>query len=147
MLLAGSRRHHFGIPFLKRLKKNASLVFDMQRRKLWFIFMTPNKHETLQMMFFICPIMGSHTIAQPILKLDPDEAMKTRVVKIQLQAKIDLLCLATVMRTKNLIEFSSCVKYCLYFYICYEDYLRIKQKPVKGEKTSYQNKEKISQKY
>lgn len=44
--------------------------------------MKPNKHKTLQMTFFTCPIMDSHAIAQPILKLDPDEAMKTRVVKI-----------------------------------------------------------------
>lgn len=87
--------------------------------------------------------MESHATAEPILKLDPDEAMKTRVVKIKFQTEIDLLLLATDMRTENLKELSLCVKYCPYSYICYKEYLRIKQKPVKGKRTSYQNKEKL----
>lgn len=95
--------------------------------------MKPNQHKSLEIMFFTCPIMDSHATVQPILKLDPDEAMKTRVVKIKFQTEIDLLLLATDMRTENLKELSLCVKYCPYFYICYKEYLRIKQKPVKGK--------------
>lgn len=109
--------------------------------------MKPNKHKTLQMMFFTCPIMDSHAIAQPILKPDPDEAMKTRVVKIQFQTDINLLLLAKDLRTANFEELSSCVRHCPYFYNCYKEYLRIKQKPAKRKQTSYQNKENIFQKY
>lgn len=111
--------------------------------------MKPNQHKSLQMMFFTCPIMDSHATVQPILKLDPDEAMKTRVVKIKFQTEIDLLLLATDMRTENLKELSLCVKYCPYFYICYKEYLRIKQNLSRGKQrgTSYQNKEKFPQKH
>lgn len=45
--------------------------------------------------------MDSHAIIQPNLKLDPDEAVKTRVAKIQLETQIDLLLLPTDMKTTN----------------------------------------------
>lgn len=56
------------------------------------------------MMFSSCPVMDSHAIIQSNLKLDPDEAVKTRVAKIQLKTQIDLLLLATDMKTTNLKE-------------------------------------------
>lgn len=55
-------------------------------------------------MFSSCPVMDSHAIIQPNLKLDPDETVKTRVAKIQLETQIDLLLLATDMKTTNFKE-------------------------------------------